>query len=255
MIRSFWKSLTLVGLMACGAQAAGFGDLTGQILYDGDAPTPDALSITKDADFCGKHMLVNEELLVDPETKGVSNVLIFIRSKIAEKDINPEVVKELPEKVRFDNKNCRFEPHVTGVWVGKQILDFHNSDPVGHNSNIAPIGNDGKNTLLPKDGSADYKFRKKTNVPSKVNCNIHPWMTGYVAALDNPYFVVTAVDGKFELKGIPAGKHEFAVWQEKVGWIDTKDWPKGRFEMEIKEGSNDLGEIKLAPKVFEGKKK
>lgn len=254
MRRSHWHSMALVGLMACGAQAAGFGDLKGQIVFDGEAPKPEPISVRKDTEFCGQHMLVNEELLVDPDTKGIANVLIFIKSKVAEKDINPDVLKDLPPKVLFDNKNCRFEPHVAGVWVGKQDLEFHNSDKVGHNSNIAPLGNDGKNTLLPENASADYKFKKKTNAPSKVNCNIHPWMTGYVAALENPYFVVTAADGKFDLKGIPAGKHEFAVWQEKVGWVDTKAWPKGKFELEIKEGDNDLGVIKLDPKIFAKKK-
>ncbi len=252
--RSWWQSLTLLGVLACAAQGAEYGDLTGQIIFGGEAPTPEPLSITKDAEFCGKHMLVNEQLVVDPKTKGISNVLIFVKSKIADKDIHPDLLKDVEPKVVFDNKNCRFEPHVTGVWFSKQVVEFHNSDPVSHNSNISPIGQDGKNTLLQQDASVEFKFKKKTNAPTKVNCNIHPWMEGYIASLENPYFAVTDAEGKFTIKGLPVGKHEFVVWQERVGWVDTKDWPKGKFEFEVKADENNLGEIKIDPKALVKKK-
>ncbi len=253
MNRCLWQSWALLAVMTLAAQGAEFGDLTGQLLYDGEAPTPAALVITKDAEVCGKNMLVNEELLVDPATKGISNVVVFIRSKIDEKDVHPNVLKNLPAQVTVDNKNCRFEPHVSVIWFAKQEAVLKNSDPVGHNTNLAPIGDSQVNPLLSANAQQVHKFKKKQNLPTPVNCNIHPWMRGYVVVRDNPYTVVTSVDGKFSLENIPVGKHEFAIWHEKSGWVDTKEWPKGKFEFEIKAGTNDLGEVKLPVKLFSKK--
>ena len=47
------------------------------------------------------------------------------------------------------------------------------------------------------------------------------------------------------------GQLEFQVWHERVGYLATPDWTKGRFEMEIKPGVNDLGTIKVAASLLE----
>ena len=44
---------------------------------------------------------------------------------------------------------------------------------------------------------------------------------------------------------------EFQVWQEKSGFVEAKDWKRGRFKMTLKSGKNDLGEVKVSPKIFE----
>ncbi len=256
MNRSLWQSLALLGVMTVAAHGAEFGDLVGQIVYDGEAPAPAAINVTKDQDYCGPHMLVNEELLVDPETKGIANVVIFINSKVDDKAIHPDVLKAHAEeaaKMKLDNVNCRFEPHVLPLWFTKQELELHNTDKIGHNSNLAPIGDKAVNPLLAEGASLAYSFKKKQRAPVPVTCNIHPWMKGYIVVRDNPYTVVTPKDGKFSLANIPVGKHEFLVWHEKCGFVDTKGWPKGKFTMEIKAGANDLKAIKIDPKVFSKK--
>ena len=43
------------------------------------------------------------------------------------------------------------------------------------------------------------------------------------------------------------GQWEFQAWHEKVGYLATPEWPKGRFRFTVKPGSNDLGTIKIAP--------
>ena len=48
----------------------------------------------------------------------------------------------------YDNKGCRFEPHVLALWI-KEGLELHNSDPIGHNSNLQPLGGEPINPLLP----------------------------------------------------------------------------------------------------------
>jgi hypothetical protein len=51
----------------------------------------------------------------------------------------------------------------------------------------------------------------------RVKCDVHPWMTAYVAVMDNPYFAVTGEDGSFELPHLPAGNYKLVAWHELYG--------------------------------------
>ena len=52
-----------------------------------------------------------------------------------------------------------------------------------------------------------------------VDCNIHPFMKGHLLVQDHPYMAVSGEDGTFEIKNIPAGKHEFQFWHEAAGYL------------------------------------
>ena len=95
-------------------------------------------------------------------------------------------------------------------------------------------------------------------MPVQVTCNIHPWMKGWIVVRPNSLYAVTAPDGKFEIKDVPAGEWEFQVWQEKSGYVQAvtldgkaQQWEKGKFKYTIKpDANNELGEIKVAADVF-----
>ena len=94
-------------------------------------------------------------------------------------------------------------------------------------------------------------------LPTRVVCNIHPWMLGYVLIRDNPYMAKTDATGKFTIKNLPVGKWQFQVWHERAGYLQNatiagKDagWKRGRFEIEIKAGENHLGEVKVPARVL-----
>ena len=249
MTRSFSRLLAagaIVLLAAAGSAQAQWGTLRGRFVYDGTPPQPETISPTKDPEVCGKHKLVNEDLVVGADG-GLANVIVWVMTKKV--PINPEYEPEADKTVVYDNKGCRFEPHVLAIWT-KQKLELHNSDPIGHNSNMAPLGGQAINPLLPPNGVSDYKFETVPAVPVPITCNIHPWMKGWIVARDNPYTAVSKADGTFEVKGLPAGELEFRAWQEKSGYIQYSDWNKGRFKFEIKDGDNDLGTMKLDPAQF-----
>jgi len=50
----------------------------------------------------------------------------------------------------------------------------------------------------------------------KIKCDVHPWMSTYVAVMSHPFFAVTGTDGKFSIKNVPAGTYEVEVWHEKL---------------------------------------
>ena len=151
----------------------------------------------------------------------------------------------------FDQKECVFLSHVQPVMVGQQLL-IKNSDPIGHNTNIAPPGDQGVNPLLSPGGEFEHKFSFQQNNPVAVTCNIHPWMKAYVFPRGNPYFAITDKEGKFEIKNVPAGEPvEFRLWHESADTLAPGDWSRGRKMITVPEnGVTDLGKIEVSPDMF-----
>lgn len=247
----------VLGLFASQAHAQ-WGTLSGQFVYDGKAPTPKPAVINKDVAVCGKHNLVNEDLVVNPENGGIANVAIYLyvaRGKKAP-TAHPDYAKTATEEVTLDNTNCRFEPHVVTLRTTQTLL-IGNQDTVGHNTKIDALKNIPINPILPAKGVIKQKFPKEERLPVLVSCSIHPWMNARVVIRESPYMAVTDKDGKFEIKNLPVGEHTFQVWQEAAGYISAVSidgkatkWAKGRFKYTVNDGDNDMGVIKVSPSLF-----
>lgn len=233
--------------LATGAQAQQWGDLTGKFVFDGPIPTAEKVNVTKDQEVFGKENLVDESLKVGPGGE-LANVVIYVRTPNVK--VNMELADGVPPKVVYDNKGGKFVPHILPVWLEKQTVVLHNSDPVGHNSNVQPLGDAAINPLLPANSSVDHKFNRQQSIPVPVGCNIHPWMKGYILPRNNPYATVSKDDGTFKIEKLPVGELEFQIWQEKAGYLDLAGKPKGRFKVTIKPGANDLGVIKVPASAF-----
>ncbi|MFM9195556.1 MAG: hypothetical protein ACKOWG_07425, partial [Planctomycetia bacterium] len=190
-----------LGLGLSAARGDEWGTIKGRFLYGGDAPAAGELKADKDVEVCGKHKLLNEELAVGAD-KGVANVVVFVRDKGVK--VHPDAAAEAKAaKVVLDNKDCRFNPHVVVVQTGTPLI-IKNSDTVGHNSNVATIKNPPSNSLIPAGGESSIPFANEEAIPAQVTCNIHPWMKAWVVVRPNPYAAVSAADGSFEIKNVPA---------------------------------------------------
>ena len=227
-----------------------WGDLVGRLVYDGKAPERKKLTVDKDVQCCGKFDIRDESLMVDQDG-GVANVFVYLRTRNAE--VCPELEKDLAKRVTLDNRDCVFKPHCMTIWFSKQEFYIVNSDPVAQNVAFSPLGDAPANIVLAVGKDATYKFSRAQILPVPIACNYHPWESGYILPRDNPYAAISGKDGTFRIPKLPVGKLDFQVWHERVGYLNTTDWPKGRFSMEIKPGVNDLGTIKLAPAGLEKK--
>jgi len=229
-------------------QAADWGDLTGKFIYEGNVPTPEKIKVTNDVDLCGKPPTLVDESVVVGADGGLANVLIYVRSR--KPTINPELAKKPDSPLVVDNAHCRFEPHVSAVYFEHSIL-IKNSDPKPHNVNIQPIGGVPINPLMASGQKIEHKFVRAQRIPVPVQCNIHPWMKGYILPCGSPYFAVSAADGSFTIKGLPLDEDlEFQAWHEKVGYVATAEWKKGRFKMKLNKANTDLGTINLPAAMF-----
>ncbi len=252
------KNLTLLMLAvltavcASSARAQEWGTLKGQFVFDG---TPPEKKPVQAPGVTLKEPIFDETVAIDPKTKGVGNIVIYVRSKDVK--VHPDYAKTEGDTIVYDNNNFRFNPRVLAMRTS-QTLELLNSDAVSHNSNFQPIGDEGINPLIPAGGKVQYKANREQTIPQPVGCNIHPWMRGYILARKSPYNAVTGADGTFELKNLPTGELEFQVWHEKPGFLVAKpEWERGRFKMNIKAGDNTLtadgSPIKLDPKLFADK--
>jgi len=249
-----FSSVAVRSARAADAKSTGWATLRGTFVYQGQPPELKPLSTGgKDGAVCDKHAIPNESLLVDAGTKGIKHVVVFAR-KVSR--IHDSYAANEKAEVVFDQKDCVFLSHVIPVRLG-QTLVIKNSDPIGHNSNISPVGDVAVNPLLPAGGELRHVFKRAQTTPVAVTCNIHPWMKAYVLPRTDPYVAVTGADGSFEIANLPAGEEiEFQVWHEKAkgtqGALEAKkEWAKGRFKLTLNAGeTKDVGTIQVLPGAF-----
>jgi plastocyanin len=173
------------------------------------------------------------------------------KTTIAEKDIHPDLRAVPKTKPILDNLKCQFIPHIMAVRAG-QSIEVKNSDSTAHNAKFAFFANEEKNPTIPAMSSVDIPTKLEEKAPTKVECNIHPWMSAYVMVFNHPYVGISDGDGKIKIEKLPAGVPlDFKIWHEnqdksieEVTINGKKEkWVKGSTKMTLKEGANDLGKV------------
>lgn len=197
-----------------------YGHFTGQFVLEGEMPKLEPRKVgPQDKAICSpKNPLPENTLIVDSESKGIANIVVYLRK--APDDIHPKLKTPKQKTISFDQENCRFSPHVMLVQVGQTVM-VKNSDPVNHNTHIIPFRNKELNFLIrPKDQQGiPVEYKQPEFIPTTVKCDLHPHMRAYWMILDHPYMAVTDKDGKFKIENLPEGDYEFTAWHERVGYI------------------------------------
>lgn len=244
---TFAFGLTLI-FVSQGETRAQYGTIKGKVIWDGSQlpelkPMIEAGANVKDSQVCAAEPIPDESLVIDPESKGIRYCIVYLARPSGD---NPDRVAEMLEaepQVLIDQVGCRFIPHVAVLHEKQQAL-FKSSDPVAHNVRLQGFSNS-LNFMLPANGELPRPLASERR-PMPMACDIHPWMKGFVMVFDHPFFALTDEQGNFEIEGVPAGKQNIVVWQEKVGYV-TAGAARGQ-EVTVEAGKETvLTPVKIAP--------
>jgi plastocyanin len=183
------------------------GGLAGTISVSGAIPKLPVRRINKDPQVCGSASRASEELIVSSDG-GLKNAVVIVQGVTRGK-----AMPVLNAKV--DQAKCEYVPHVQ-VMVANSDISIVNSDPVLHNIHFYQGDTDLFNIAQPIKGQTNTHKIEKTGFVY-AECDVHGWMRGHVAVVDNPYYAITDERGKFTIEDLPAGSYSVKIWHEFLG--------------------------------------
>lgn len=205
----------------------GYGDLVGEFVLDGPIPKPTLFHkagdpTVKDGAICAAEDTADGEVVIDPQTKGVANIFVYMLPNDAKKiTIHPSLSESAEKELVLDQKGCMFQPHCLLVRTD-QVVRVKSMDDTSHNTHSYPVANVPENfTVGPKDrmGRTFPKFELSERIPIPVKCDIHGWMVSHWLILEHPYAALSDKAGKFKIAKLPAGEHNLRLWHERQGYI------------------------------------
>ena len=186
------------------------GNVTGSIMFEGDAPAAETIRMNSDP-VCLKQATDTEtEYYVVGDGGGLGNVFVYVKSGLSGS------FPPASDTIILDQQGCRYTPHVFGIQVG-QTLQVVNSDPTLHNIHATPANNAEFNTGQPIQGMTFDREFDNVEIMVPFKCDVHGWMNAYVGVLDHPFFAVSGGDGAFDISGLPPGTYEIEAWHEELG--------------------------------------
>lgn len=251
------RMMLVVGVCLWGVLPAVAGAQTGTLrmrfVYDGTPPPPKRIDVGAKSSPRADS-LIDERLLVDPTSRGIKNVLVYLYTGRGEARV--AVPPHQPQKRRVAMADGRFDPHLLIARAG-DTLEFVEAGRELHNPNVSFFNNLPQGIVVPPGKPRTMPVPKPEPAPLPVVCNIHPWMRCYVAVLDHPFAAISDTDGNLVIEDLPVGTRlTFRVFHE-AGRIDRvnqsgtpTDWTKSRFSVQLVAGVNDLGEIRVPPELF-----
>jgi plastocyanin len=194
-------------------QSIGTSAIEGRARFEGAPPPRRPIKMSSEAS-CRRPGVepLSEDVIVSPDG-ALKNVYVHVVSGLGDRVFAPPSSPAV-----MDQAGCAFVPHVLDVQAD-QMIEFRNGDPIVHN--VRAIGEKNRvfNVSMPGKGKT---VRRYFTVPEivKIRCDIHAWMSAFIAVEGHPFHAVTAEDGSFSLRGLPAGTYSVEAWQERLGTQD-----------------------------------
>ena len=206
-------AVLLVVVSVCPGVAIAASSISGTITFDGKAPSLRPLAMDADPACAKKHTgPVANEMLALGSGGTMGNIMVWVSKGLPAGKAWPAP----KTAVTLDQKGCQYVPHVMGIMVG-QPYRILNSDGILHNIHTLPKVNPSFNKGMPATLKETTTSFAKPEAVFHIKCDVHPWMSAYVAVFTHPFFSVTKTDGKFDISGLDPGTYEITAWHEKLG--------------------------------------
>ena len=181
--------------------------LTATVTFQGTPPVMKKLHNEADP-FCSTQTLMDQQVLV--KDGKLANVMVRVTKGAA----GPFTAPAAP--VVIEQQACTYQPRVQGAMAGQSIT-MRSQDLTTHNIHVyvgeETIFNRAQNKGEFTKPAATFK---QDNGPIVFQCDIHPWMIGYIIVNSNPYFAVTDATGVAKLD-LPPGTYTLEAWHERFG--------------------------------------
>ncbi len=219
--------------LATGMSSLCSAQITGTATLDGKAPVMKEIDMSSVKACKEAHTdPVMDQKVVADDKGNLANVIVSIKNA-------PEGNYDVPaDPAVIDQKGCIYDPHVLAMMKGQKLV-AKNEDPFAHNVHTLPKLNQEQNIQQPNVDPGKELKTPKVAERFRVKCDIHGWMTMYLAVFDHPFFAVSGEDGKFSIptKGLKDGDYEIEAWQEmmgvQAGTVKVKDG-KGTVDFKFK---------------------
>jgi plastocyanin len=189
--------------------------LVGKAVFNGEAPGPRRLLVTKDEEVCGFGYLERNEVAVG-DGGGLAGVVVVIEGIRAGKAWSEPQARQV-----LDQKDCIFSPHLLVVSKGSEV-DILNSDPVLHNVHAYELFDASSRTMFnlgqpPSERAIVQSIQPRIGNRVRLECDAHDFMQSWVYVADTPYWVVTRADGSFAIEDVPPGEYTITAWHPSLG--------------------------------------
>jgi plastocyanin len=208
-----WAAVGLVAISVWPSVALAASTVSGTVTFEGKAPPLRPLAMEADPACAKKHSgPVPNEMLALGSGNTMGNILVWVSKGLPAGKTYP--APKTP--VTLDQIGCVYKPHVMGIMVG-QTYRILNSDGVLHNIHTLPKVNPSFNKGMPPSLKETTTVFNKPEEVFHIKCDVHPWMSAYMAVFTHPFFAATGTDGKFTISGLDPGTYEITAWHEKLG--------------------------------------
>jgi len=187
--------------------------VVGRVRFDGPPPERAPIGPALRTTGCthdGRAPL-GEDVVVG-EDGGLADVLLAL---VDPGPAPPELDPSGP--LEIDQRACTFVPHLVALRTG-QAVRVANGDATAHNVRLVAERNPTVNRTIAA-GGPPVELRLERAERARLACDLHPWMSAWLCALEHPWFAVSAADGSFHIGDVPSGEQRLEAWHPILGTL------------------------------------
>jgi hypothetical protein len=232
---------------AMSVNAAETGHLKMRFICNGEPPPQNTLNV----DGLGG-ATADGSLIINKANHGIQNVCVWLLRTPGDLFSVDDGKHSEQQKRVMTLTGGNFSPRIEILRTPQSVV-IRNDDQRGYNITSDGWANNRPFSELLKPGdSIEKRVEFREWYPVRLSSSIHPWVAGYILALDQPHAAISDADGQLTIRDIPIGKWAFVVWHERSGVVKKAihagqpiEWPDGLMSCTIKPGENGLGEFAL----------
>jgi plastocyanin len=187
-------------------EPAATGSLVATVNFEGEAPETETYDASGNPE-CEMDQIESRSVVVN-DNGTLQNVVVAVES-------GPSVDLPAPD-VSITQEDCMYQPHVSVAKVG-QSISVGDEDSGMHNVRGSTMeGGNQLFNLTTFQGQTKSVTIENAGIVS-LECDVHPWMQGWIYVTDNGAAAVTGEQGTASLSDLPTGEYTLEFWHEEYG--------------------------------------